>query len=183
MNDLQSFAKELGFEQAGTITVDDVTTSAQLAASCTPQACEKYGSCWTCPPGAGTYEDLQAHFKPGQAGILVQTVRDDIDYYIEWEKLAETRNLHHERLDKLANTLRAEKTGVLEFSTGGCDLCNPCSYPDAPCLKPNEQRLSLSAHGVAVGSTCKAAGLDYGFQNGQVRFVGMILFDTDNAQE
>jgi predicted metal-binding protein len=183
MVDAQSLAQELGFEQVGAISVDDVTTSAELAAMCKPAACQKYASCWTCPPGAGTYEELQAHFKPRQSGVLVQTVQDDVDYYVEWEKLAEIRDLHHERLDKLANALRAEKKGVLEFSTGGCDVCTSCSYPDAPCLKPDEQRLSLSAHGVAVGTTCKAAGLDYSFENGRVRYVGMILFDEDDAHE
>ena len=175
MTDFEALAREIGFDQAGMIDVDAVVTSAELAASCNPGACRKYASCWTCPPGAGTYEELLDDITSRRAGIVVQTIRDGVDYFEDWDILAETRSLHNERLDRLARAMRAELEGVLEFSTGGCDLCESCTYPDAPCRKPDERRESLSAHGVAVGTTCEHAGLDYSFQNGSVRFVGMIL--------
>ena len=177
MLDIVGFAQELGFTEAAPITADMVVTSKELAASCNPNACRKYASCWTCPPGAGTFEELQPNIRTKSAGVIVQTLRDDIDYYIDWELLEETRNAHNERLDRLTAAIREEFTGVLEFSTGGCDLCESCTYPDAPCRKPVLHRQSLSAHGVAVGTTCKNAGLDYSFKNGSVRFVGMVLHD------
>lgn len=128
-----------------------------------------------CPPGAGSFDDRQKHFENKSGGIIVQTIRDNVDIYEDYEQLTEIRTLHNGRLDQLASEMRKELDDVLEFSTGGCDLCSPCSYPDAPCKKPIEQRLSLSAHGVAVGTTCKNAGLDYSFENGRIRFVGMVL--------
>ena len=170
-------AQELGFTEAALISADQVVTSAELRTSCNPEACRKYASCWTCPPGAGTYEELQDNIRSKSSGIVVQTIRDDIDYYEDWELLAETRDSHNDKLDRLAAAMRKSHKGVLEFSTGGCDVCKTCSYPDAPCKKPIKQRLSLSAHGVAVGTTCKKAGLDYSFKNGRVRFVGMILYE------
>lgn len=175
-NDIQKLARESGFDYVAAIEAGDVVTSAELAASCNPTSCRKYGTCWTCPPGAGAYEDIQYHITSKRKGVLVQTIRRGVDYYEDWDILAETRTLHNERLDRLAQMMRAELEGVLTFSTGGCDLCDPCSYPDAPCMKPDEQRLSLSAHGVAVGTTCKKAGMDYAFENGSVRFVGMVLY-------
>ena len=175
MSDFEALAREIGFEQAGAISADAVVTSADLAASCNPGACRKYASCWTCPPGAGTYEELQVDITSKRAGLVVQTVRDGIDYFEDWEVLDETRALHNDRLDQLAGAMRDELEGVLEFSTGGCDLCDECTYPDAPCAQPDKRRESLSAHGVAVGTLCERAGLDYSFKNGSVRFVGMIL--------
>ncbi len=177
MPSIEEIAESIGFSEYALIDAADVITSKELREGCNAQACRKYGSCWTCPPAAGTFDELQPNIRTKRAGVLVQTIRDNIDYYEDWEALAETRDLHNEKLDQLANELRATQTGVLEFSTGGCDVCGTCTYPDAPCRKPAEQRLSLSAHGVAVGSTCKKAGLDYSFQNGRVRFVGMVLFD------
>ena len=120
-------------------------------------------------------EELLDDITSRRAGIVVQTVRDGVDYFEDMEILAETHALHNKRLDRLTRAMRAELEGVLEFSTGGCDLCEECTYPDAPCRKPDERRESLSAHGVAVGATCERAGLDYSFVNGSVRFVGMIL--------
>lgn len=174
--DIELRAKEIGFERFAAITPDMVVTSEALAQSCTPRTCQKYASCWSCPPGAGTFEERQAHFEGKTAGVLVQTVRDGVDIYEDYEQLYEIRNVHHRRLDQLAEELKGVFEGVLEFSTGGCDLCSPCSYPDAPCLQPDKQRLSLSAHGVSVGGTCENAGLDYAFENGRIRYVGMILF-------
>ena len=176
MMDIVGLAREIGFDQAGLISAENVVTSAELAASCNPGACRKYASCWTCPPGAGTYEELQDNITSRTAGVVVQTVRDGVDYYEDWDILEETRALHNGRLDELARAMRSEFDGLLEFSTGGCDLCEECSYPHAPCKKPDERRESLSAHGVAVGAMCKNAGLDYAFVNGGVRFVGLILY-------
>ena len=178
MIDVVKCAQEIGFDHISAITPDMVVTSAELAASCSPESCKQYASCWTCPPGAGAFDDIQVNIRSKQAGVLVQTVRDGVDFYEDWEQLADIRRLHNDHLDRLAAELRSEFEGVLEFSTGGCDLCIPCSYPDAPCLKPVEQRLSLSAHGVAVGTTCQNAGQDYAFENGRIRYVGMVLYET-----
>ena len=178
MLDVVELAREIGFEQQAEISADAVVTDEALAQSCSPQTCRKYASCWSCPPGAGTFEERSAHFVGKDGGVLVQTVRENVDLFEEPELMGEIRDLHNTRLDRLADVLRAEYDDVLEFSTGGCDLCKPCSYPDAPCNLPDKQRLSLSAHGVAVGSTCVNAGLDYSFENGRVRYVGMILYRT-----
>ena len=176
MIDVVEIARSLGFDQVGAIDADQVVTSAELAASCNPQSCPKYGSCWTCPPGVGAYEDILSDITSRKHGIVVQTIRDDVDYYEDWDILDETRELHNGRLDQLARAMRAELDNVAEFSTGGCGVCETCTYPDAPCRNPEKRRNSLSAHGVAVGSTCERAGLDYSFQNGRVRFVGMVLY-------
>lgn len=177
MADAVELARELGFEGIAAIDPAQVSMRAELAALCTPKSCPKYGSCWSCPPGAGPFEDIQADVTSKTGGVLVQTVRTGIDYTQDLEEVVEAQVLHHERLDALADKLRATHKGVAEFSTGGCDLCDPCTYPDAPCAKPELRRLSLSAHGVDVGATCRNAGLDYAFENGVLRFIGMVLYE------
>ena len=177
MLDVAKCAREVGFDHVALIDPGMVVTSKELSEACNPQSCQRYGTCWTCPPGAGAFEDIQVNIRSKNAGVLVQTVRDDVDFYEDWDVLAETRQLHNSRLDRLAAMLRTEFAGVLAFSTGGCDVCDSCSYPDAPCKQPVEQRLSLSAHGVAVGTTCQNVGMDYSFQNGRIRYVGMVLYE------
>lgn len=173
--DVETTAREIGFDHVAAIRADDVVTSRELTASCNPQACPKYGSCWTCPPGVGVFEDILNDITSRDAGVIVQTVREGVDHYEDWDLIEEAHVRHNAKLDQLADVMRTEFADVAEFSTGGCDLCSPCSYPNAPCMKPDRRRESLSAHGVAVGATCERAGLDYSFENGRVRFVGMIL--------
>ena len=175
---VEDLAREIGFDRVAAIRAEEVVTSPELAASCNPRACRMYGSCWTCPPGVGAYEEILVDITSRDAGVLVQTIRDGVDHYEDWEAIDEARMLHNASLDRLADAMRAELSGVIEFSTGGCDLCSTCSYPDAPCMKPERRRESLSAHGVAVGATCERAGIDYAFENGRVRFVGMILYSS-----
>ena len=178
MLDIVAKAYELGFSEAAAISAEDVVTSKELTTLCNPEACNKYGSCWTCQPAAGPFEQLQEHITSKDAGIVVQTIRDNVDFYEDWEILDEIRALHNKHLDQLADAMREELEGVLEFSTGGCNVCESCTYPDAPCRNPEKQRQSLSAHGVSVGSTCKRAGMDYSFENGRIRFVGMVLYNN-----
>ena len=169
-------ASEIGFERVAVIEdASSIVLSEMLAASCSPKTCPKYASCWSCPPGAGSFEELKAHFEGKTGGVIVQTVRENVDYMADFELLAELLVLHNERLDTLANEMRQACSDVIELSTGGCGLCDPCTYPDAPCQKSDVQRLSISAHGVDLDKTCKNIGIDYSFENGRIRFVGIIL--------
>ena len=105
MLNIEEFARSLGFDQVGLIDAGGVVTSANLAASCNPKSCRKYGTCWTCPPGTGSYEDILPDIASRRKGVIVQTVRDDVDYYEDWGVLDETRKLHNERLDRLAQDI------------------------------------------------------------------------------
>ena len=105
MLDIVALANELGFSEAALISASDVVTSEELTALCNPEACRQYGSCWTCQPAAGPFEQLQEHSTSKDAGVVVQSIRDNVDFYEDWEILAETRAQHNDRLDKLADAL------------------------------------------------------------------------------
>ena len=174
--DIPTLIKDIGFDLFVRIDPAMLVIDERLVQSCSPENCENYGTCWSCPPGAGTLEQRQAHLQAGNVGILVQTVCEDVDYEKDAERIRQAEIVHNQKLDQLASALRDVSEEVLEFTTGGCDICDPCSYPDAPCKQPEMQRLALSAHGVDVAATCQAAGMEYGFENGRVRFVGMVLY-------
>ena len=70
-------ASEIGFERVAAIEdASSIVLSEKLAASCSPKTCPKYASCWSCPPGAGSFEELKAHFEGKTGGVIVQTVRE-----------------------------------------------------------------------------------------------------------
>ena len=167
-------AKQAGFEIVRPVSADMVVCSRDLRDLCNAEACNHYDTCWSCPPGAGSYEECVARIAGKREGVLVQTLREGVDFD-DAATLDRIRVLHNQRLDLLANQLRSEHNGVLEFTTGGCDLCNPCFYPDAPCNMPERQRLALSAHGVDVAATCERSGMEYGFASGTIRFIGLVL--------
>lgn len=175
MLDVEERARRAGFESAVPISPGMVECKEELRELCAPEACPEYASCWSCPPGAGPFAECAARIAAKSGGVLVQTVREGVDFS-DAALLEEVKAVHHGRLDRLADEVRAVHAGALEFSTGGCDVCGTCTYPDAPCKEPGRQRLALSAHGVDVAATCGRAHMEYGFEDGTIRYVGMILY-------
>jgi len=172
--DIVKTAEEMGFELAGPIEASAIECKRELRDYCNPEECPQYASCWSCPPGAGSFEECRERIASCSCGVVVQTVREGVDFN-DVETLAEIRTLHNGRLDELADAVRGEGEGVYAFTTGGCRVCPTCTYPDEPCRYPQKQRLSLSAHGVDVAALCEHAGIEYGFESGTIRFVGMVL--------
>ena len=168
-------AQELGFDLMTMIEASMVPCKQELRNLCDPQVCEHYGTCWSCPPGAGSFEQCAATIASKSKGILVQSVREGVDFN-DVELLDQIRAKHNLRLDRLAHDLRQLHGEALEFTTGGCNLCDSCLYPDEPCALPERRRLALSAHGVDVEELCQRAGMEYAFENGTIRFIGLILY-------
>ena len=106
--DVETTAREIGFDHVAAIRADDVVTSRELTASCNPQACPKYGSCWTCPPGVGVFEDILNDITSRDAGVIVQTVREGVDHYEDWDLIEEAHVRHNAKLDQLADVMRTE---------------------------------------------------------------------------
>ena len=174
MIDMVQRAKDIGFEIVASVSAEQIVCKQELRDLCNADSCPNFATCWSCPPGAGEFEACVQRIATSGGGVLLQTVRHDVDFS-DRELLDEIRDIHNGRLDELADSLRAEQDGVLEFTTGGCNICGECSYPDAPCKQPDKQRLALSAHGVDVTETCRNAEMEYDFQDGTIRFMGMIL--------
>lgn len=168
-------AKEHGFEFVSDILPEQVICKEEMREFCTPELCPHYGSCWSCPPAEVPFEECAKNIAAKEEGVLLQTFREGVDFS-DTELLDEIRSLHSSRLDALAAELRSEHAGAQVFSTGGCYVCETCTYPDEPCRRPAEQRKSISAHGVDVAETCKQVGMQYDFENGEIRFIGMILW-------
>ena len=172
--DVIARAKELGFDLVGSLAAQDIACRQELRDLCNPDACAHYATCWSCPPGAGDFSECKDRIAACTEGVVVQTVRRNVDFS-DGELLDRIRRLHNERLDQFAEEVRTHHENALEFSTGDCDLCQPCTYPGAPCNKPQQQRLALSAHGVDVPALCESVGMEYAFEDGTVRFIGMVL--------
>lgn len=168
-------ARNLGFEFVVPVTADMVVSRRDLRDCCNQDECAHYNTCWSCPPGSGTFEECVARIASRTEGVLVQTCRHDVGFE-DADLLARIRDLHNSRLDRLADEVRLSHPDEIGFSTGGCGICNPCTYPYVPCANPAQQRLALSAHGVDIAEMCTRAGMEYSFENGTIRFIGLVLY-------
>ena len=167
-------ARELGFDLVALVESSMIPCRRELRDLCNPQSCNHYATSWSCPPGAGSFDQCAERISSKDEGVLVQTLRKDVDFD-DAPLLEGIRSEHNAKLDRLAHEMRLAHGEALEFTTGGCSICNPCLYPDKPCAQPERQRLALSAYGVDVALLCERANMEYAFENGTIRFVGLVL--------
>ena len=70
-------------------------------------------------------------------GIIVQTV-GELEDPLDGEGMMETEDAHKKSFDRMYALLREQHADVLALGAGGCKKCAVCTYPDAPCRRPNE---------------------------------------------
>jgi len=168
------YARELGFTAAAPISAAQCQCSPQLRALCTPDQCTAYGTSWVCPPGCGEFSECAARLAAYTRGLVIQTKYEHVDTgdFPLTKKLALE---HNARLMSLRDRIAKRYPNVLPLSTGSCEQCEVCTYPLAPCRKPDRRRSALSAFGIDVAALCAAAGLPYAFQPGTLCYVACVL--------
>lgn len=177
MADLNAYVSQalaLGFTAAAPFDVSRLVCRPEVRRLCDPEKCTSYGKSWICPPGCGELPNCAARLAAYRSGLLVQSRYDKVDTSdaVLMKKLAAE---HNRRLLRLRACIAEQYPDVFWLSTGGCELCGKCTYPDSPCCRPALVRGSLSAFGIDVGELCSSAGMAFSFTPGILRYVGCVL--------
>jgi predicted metal-binding protein len=141
---------------------------------CNADKCGHYGRNWTCPPGCGDLDDNREKLSTFSTGLLVQTTAtldDDFDF----ETMSEAGRLQRERMLSFRKTLVGSYADILTLGNGSCDLCETCTYPDAPCINPDESISSMEAFGLVVSDVCKSNDLGYNYGPRTITYTGCFL--------
>lgn len=153
-------AEKYGFSHAGVLRAESLRLRSEVRDMCSADKCQMYGKSWMCPPACGSLEENTQKITPYKAGIIVQTtgqLEDDYDY----EGMTEAGRLQKERFFAFGDILRKNYPDMLALSSGGCELCKACTYPDAPCRHPESATPSMEAFGLLVSDVCKSNGMGY----------------------
>ena len=160
MDEILQYAKELGFEHVGYLDPARLTFMPEVREMCASDRCHMYGKCWTCPPGCGTLEEIQQRALHYNRGILLQStgiLEDDFDV----ETMQHTEQLHKRRFLTFVGWLRSKVPDCMPMSSGACEICASCTYPDQPCRFPQKAIPSMEACGLLVSNVCLSSGLGY----------------------
>ncbi|MDR0288296.1 MAG: DUF2284 domain-containing protein [Clostridiales bacterium] len=153
-------AIESGFSQAGELNISALEFMPEVREMCSVDRCHQYGKNWRCPPACGSVEEAAARIKQYSCGILVQTIgkmEDDFDL----ETIQNTSKRHKNNFTALIDKVKKQYPDVLPMGAGTCDICESCTYPDAPCRFPDESISSMEAYGLWVSKVCKLSGMPY----------------------
>ncbi len=175
----ERLALDLGFSKAVLLENYQLEAEEKFRVYCNKDQCDRYGNSWVCPPGCGSVEDYQALFSKFNFALVLQTILSDLPEKWNLDDIYKLEREHNERLLKLLNLVRqSEDSQVLALTTGGCLLCEKCTFPQEPCSKPEIRMHSLSAAGIDVEKLCKKAGLDFSFNGSSVYYTACLVFSN-----
>ena len=167
-------ALEAGFTNAVPLHVSTLALRTEVRDMCAANRCRLYGKSWMCPPACGSLEELTARMSGYTTGLIVQTtakMEDDFDY----EVMRSAGDSQKRKFLLFARALRAEYPELFALTSGGCDLCEACGYPDTPCRHPGEAMPSMEAFGLVVSDVCAANGIPYYYGPQTITYTGCYL--------
>lgn len=144
--------------QYAVCTTDKICFDPEVRKACERNYCGRYGKCWTCPPGVGETDVLQAELL-SYKNVFIFTTKHDIEDSFDVEGMGEAHKLHEAATRRLLDLCKTN--GAKLLGAGGCSLCEKCSCPDAPCRHPDKSLSSVEACGMNVMETSKRVGVNY----------------------
>lgn len=167
-------AVAFGFSHAAPLRTDTLVLRSEVRDMCSADKCRKYGQSWMCPPACNSLEENYARIKPFSEGLLVQTTAtldDDFDY----ETMEAAGATQKALFLRFRQELSKAYPGLLALTSGGCELCDACTYPGAPCRHPGLAMPSMEAFGLVVSDVCSGNGLPYYYGPGTITYTGCYL--------
>ena len=144
------------------ISPNKITFSAAVREACESNFCGRYGKCWTCPPGAGDWEELRDHYKK-YSHAFVYTTCHSIEDSFDLEGMTKAGKAHAALDDAMLDYISGSMDEPHELAgAGSCTLCgDSCTYPKSPCRYPQRARRSMEACGMDVAALAKDCGINY----------------------
>jgi predicted metal-binding protein len=174
---IRQLALAAGASRAAWVEPADIPILPELQDYCRQNSCGHYATSWAGPPAIGEVAELSAMVHSCVAGLVVQTIGQLEDAY-DYPGMLAARTRHAEIFPSVLATVRraAPDWPILGLSAGCCHICGKCTYPDQPCLHPDEAIAPVEGYGIYVNAMLTLAGLHYNNGPDTVSYVGLILF-------
>ena len=160
--------------QYNTIDATEIPFSQSVVDACRANACGRYATSWTCPPGVGDIKELESKIKSYKKA-LVFSCKYDLEDSFDFEGMMEGAKTTQELLFEILDDMKADGVDYMALGCEGCILCKECTYPDAPCRFPDKATPSIEACGISVVELSKKLNINYHNGPNTVTFFCTIL--------
>jgi predicted metal-binding protein len=166
-----------GADFAAWVLPADIPVLPELQDICSQNSCGQYGTSWMGPPAIGSVAELEPVIRSYAAGLVVQTIGHLEDAF-DYPGMLEAKARHLAIFSGIAAEIKKMVTdwGTLALSAGCCQICGKCTYPDQPCLQPEQAFPPVEGYGIYVNKMLTLCGLKYNNGPDTVSYVGLILF-------
>ena len=174
---VEKYAKKLGIQVYREFDPAKLVPEERIRAYCEENKCGSYGRNYTCPPHAGTLDEMKDRLKQFRRGILLQYYKD-VDIKNNLKEALRSKNEFHAKVlntEKFMNKQGITRTWGL--IGGNCGICDTCRINDnKPCRHPDKARMSLEAIGIDVVGLLDNLGLDSEFRGDRITWTGCVLY-------
>lgn len=177
VNSLVNEAKEIGYSTSAELKTSTISFDQSLRDLCMANSCGKSGTNWCCPPACGEYEELREMVLTFENGLLLQKVYKIEDSFDIEGMIAASEDFHTIN-GKLNKYVREKHSSVRTklLGAGGCEICDDCTYPDAPCRYPDDALISIEACCINAYELCNSAGISYINGQNTVSYLALLLY-------
>jgi predicted metal-binding protein len=174
---IKEYSEKLGINVCVEINPDVLVPEERIRKYCEENKCGSYGRNYTCPPNAGSLDEIRERLKNFSRGYLFQYSRE-MDLKNDRKKLIKSKDDFHKMILKLEDFIKKEGIeNVWGLIGGNCGLCRNCAIQkDKPCRHPDKARMSLEAIGIDVVGLLDKLGLDSNFHSDRITWTGCILY-------
>ena len=155
------------------VDTEEIPFRTYVVDACAMNYCGRYNKTWQCPPAVGTLEKLKESCLSYKQAVIFTTYHPLEDSF-DIEGMERGRTAHEKITDQAVEIFSGEEVKTL--SAEGCNLCESCTYPDAPCRFPNKARSSVEANGISVVELSKNCNIHYTNGENTVTYFSMIFY-------
>ena len=176
---VSEYAEKLGIGVCVEIDPALLVPEERIRKYCEENKCGSYGRNYTCPPNAGSLDEISERLKNCNHGYLFQYSKE-LDLKKDFKKILKSKDDFHKIILKIEDSMN--KSGIDDvwgLIGGNCGLCHACAIQkDKPCRHPDKSRMSLEAIGIDVVGLLNKLGLDSNFHRDRITWTGCILYYT-----
>ena len=176
MDGLVEQALAFGFSHAGLLDTGTLELRSEVRDMCAVGKCGKYNKSWVCPPACGTFEEITAKIAGYRKGLIVQTTAELEDEF-DFDGMKEAAELQKMRFIGFRKALLGQWPDLVALGSGGCRVCEACTWPDSPCRHPEEATMSMEAAGLVVSDVCRDNGMDYYYGPKTLTYTGCYILE------
>lgn len=177
LNKIKEYSEKLGIDVCVELDPGLLNPEERIRNYCKENKCGSYGRNYTCPPNAGSLDEIRERLTNYDHGYLFQ-YSQEVDLKKEFKKLLKSKDDFHKMILKIEDYLKkADMEEAWGLIGGNCGLCDTCAIQkDKPCRHPDQARMSLEAIGIDVVGLLDKLGLDSKFHKDRITWTGCILY-------
>jgi predicted metal-binding protein len=176
---IEEYSRKLGIGVCVEIDPSVLIPEERIRAYCEENKCGSYGKNYTCPPYAGTLEEIREKLGRYNHGYLLQYSKE-MDLKKSLKRVIRSKDDFHRLILKMEEYMKsAGIKKVWGLIGGNCGLCRECAVnKEKPCRYPEKARMSLEAAGIDVIGLLDKIGLDSNFHSDRITWTGCILYQA-----